>query len=287
VARKYADDGGGREAALITYYGFLSVFPVLLLAVAVVSRVLAQRPDLRQDLVTAMVPPALQSTVEGAMSALPSSRPAVVAGLIGLLFTGTGVVFSAYRTLNHVAAVPYRLRAGALSCCLRVLGVLVLIMAGTAALGALTVWVAASPGRPRLLAALGSGLVACAVLMLAARLLLCRPAPVRALWPAAIPGAVAVTLVLQLGAVLLPGLVRRAGPVYGGFATVAGMFTLLYALSLALVMAAEIAAVRRARLWPRALDRDRATAADVRALALLAREQERVPAQRIESCLPG
>src|SRR4029453_17916246 len=33
VVRKYVDDGGGREAALITYYGFLSIFPVLLLGV--------------------------------------------------------------------------------------------------------------------------------------------------------------------------------------------------------------------------------------------------------------
>jgi membrane protein len=110
---------------------------------------------------------------------------------------------------------------------------------------------------------------------------------VRALWPAAVLGAVAVALVLQLGAVVLPGLVRRAGPVYGGFATVAGMFTLLYAVSMALVTAAEIAAVRHARLWPRALDQNQATAADVRALALLAREQERLAGQRIESRLTG
>jgi hypothetical protein len=179
------------------------------------------------------------------------------------------------------------LLAGVLSYCLRVLAVLILILAGTTAVGALAVAAAAFPAQPRVLSALGSGLVACAVLLLAARLLLCRRAPVRALWPAAVLGAVAVTLVLNLGAVLLPGLVRRAGPVYGGFATVAGMFTLLYALSLALVTAAEIAAVHRARLWPRALESDHATAADARALTLLAREQERVPAQRIESRLPG
>jgi membrane protein len=80
--------------------------------------------------------------------------------------------------------------------------------------------------------------------------------------------------------------VRRAGPAYGAFATVAGMFTLLYLLSLALVVAAEVAAVRHARLWPRAIDRSRPTAADAYALTLLAREQERAPGQRIESRLP-
>jgi membrane protein len=76
--------------------------------------------------------------------------------------------------------------------------------------------------------------------------------------------------------------VSKAGPVYGSFATVAGMFTLLYLVSQALVYSAEVAAVRYAGLWPRALDLNRPTAADTRALALLAREQERIPAARIE-----
>ena len=121
-----------------------------------------------------------------------------------------------------------------------------------------------------------------AVLLLGAKLLLARPAPVRALWPGAVLGAAAVTVVLTAGAPLLARLVAKAGPVYGSFATVAGMFALLYLVGQALVYAAEVAAVRYARLWPRALDLNRPTAADVRALTLLAREQERVPAARVD-----
>ena len=63
VIKKYGDDDGGREAALITYYGFLSVFPLLLLAVAVLSRVLAGDPELRERLIAEIVPPALRSTL--------------------------------------------------------------------------------------------------------------------------------------------------------------------------------------------------------------------------------
>jgi hypothetical protein len=77
-------------------------------------------------------------------------------------------------------------------------------------------------------------------------------------------------------------LVTKAGPVYGSFATVAGMSAPAYLVGQALVYAAEAAAVRYARLWPRALDLTRPTAADARALALLAREQERIPAARVE-----
>jgi uncharacterized BrkB/YihY/UPF0761 family membrane protein len=284
VIKKYGDDDGGREAALMTYYGFLSIFPLLLLGVAVLSRVLADNPELRQRLITATIPAALRSTVETSLAAMPTSTVPFIIGLIGLLFSGTGVVFSAYQTLNHVAAVPRSLRAGFWSRYIRVFAMLATLLLGAVAVGALTVVVTALPGVPeaeRAAAVLGSAVIIFAVLLLGARLLLSRPAPVRALWPAAVLGAVAVTIALNLGAPLLARLVAKAGPVYGSFATVAGMFALLYLVNQALVYAAEVAAVRYARLWPRALDVNRPTAADIRVMTLLAREQERIRAARV------
>ena len=285
VVKKYIDDAGGRQAALITYYGFLSIFPLLLLGVAILSRVLASQPDLRQRLIDEIVPKALRSTVEQSLAALPTSTIPLVAGLVGLLLSGTGVVSSAYWTLNHVAAVRYRCRAGFVARYLRVLVVLAVLMLGALATGALTVVVTALPGQPgvqRAAAVAGSALVVFAVLLLGAKLLLARPAPVRALWPGAAVGAAAVTVVLDAGTPLLARLVTNAGAVYGSFATVAGMFALLYLVGQVLVYAAEIAAVRYARLWPRALDVKHPTAADTRAQTLLAREQERIPAARIQ-----
>ena len=285
VVKKYGDDEGGRQAALITYYGFLSIFPLLLLGVAILSRVLADHPDLRQRLITAIVPQALRSTVDHSLATLPTSTVPFVVGLIGLLFSGTGVVFSAYQTLNQVAAVRHRLRAGFFSRYARVFAVLAMLLLGALATGSLTVVATALPGQPgvqRAAAVLGSALVVFAVLLFGSKLLLARAAPVRALWPGAILGAVAVTVVLNAGAPLLARLVAKAGPVYGSFATVAGMFALLYLVGQALVYAAEVAAVRYARLWPRALDLNHPTAADIRALTLRAREEERIPAARVE-----
>ena len=284
VVKKYGDDGGGREAALITYYGFLSIFPLLLLGVAVLSRVLDSHPDLRERLVAAVVPQALRSTVEHALASLPTSTIPFVIGLIGLLFSATGVVFSLYQTLNHVAAVPHRFRAGFLARYGRVFAMLATLLLGGLMVGALTVVATAIPGQPgvqRVAALLGSALVIFAVLLLAARLLLVRPAPVQALWPGAVLGAAALLVVLNVGAPLLARLAAKAGPVYGSFAVVAGMFGLLYLVGQALVYAAEVAAVRHARLWPRAVDLNHPTAADARAWALLAREQERIPAARV------
>ena len=214
VIKKYGDDDGGREAALITYYGFLSIFPLLLLGVALLSRVLTANPELLQRLIDEIVPPALRSTVEQSVTTLPTSTVPFIAGLIGLLFAGTGVVFSAYQTLNNVAAVPRRLRAGFFSRYVRVFVMLLTLLLGALAVGALTVAVTALPGllgAERAVAALGSALIIFTVLLLGARLLLSRPAPLRAIWPSAALGAATVTVVLSFGPPLLARLVSRAG----------------------------------------------------------------------------
>jgi membrane protein len=285
VARKYYDDDGGREAALITYYGFLSVFPLLLLGVAFLSRLLVANADLRAELVEAIVPPALQSTVDDSLAALPTSRIAFAVGVIGLVFAATGVVYSADRTLNHIAAVPYRMRAGIVVRLLRSVVAVAILLVGVVAVGGLTVAVTAVEWLPlagRSLAGLGSAVVVFAVLMACGRLLLDRPARWAALLPAAALGAAAVALVLQVGAALLTVLATRAGPVYGAFAVVAAIFALLNLVSRALVWAAEVAAVYHARLWPRGVDPARPTAADVRAVLLLGREQEHTAAIRVD-----
>lgn len=285
VLKKYLDDGGGRYAALITYYGFLSVFPILLVAASVVSTALVNRPDLREDMVAALVPPALQETVNTALAAMPVSGLPLVIGVVGLLLSGTGVAFSAYETLNHLAAVPRRSRFGLLSRYARVLLMVVAVLVGGLSVAALTVASGALPDigeLQRVVASLATALVVFLVLLAAATVLVARPVPLRTSWLPAAMGALVVTLVLSLGTRLLAPLVARSGPVYGSFASVAAIFALLYLVSQALLYAAEVAVVRQRRLWPRALVTSRPTQADMVALTRLASVQERIPVQRIE-----
>lgn len=285
VLKKYLDDGGGRYAALITYYGFLSVFPILLVAASVVSTALVNRPDLREDMVAALVPPALQDTVNTALAAMPVSGLPLVIGVVGLLLSGTGVAFSAYETLNHLAAVPRRSRFGLFSRYARVLLMVVAVLVGGLSVAALTVASGALPDvgeLQRVVASLATALVVFLVLLAAATVLVARPVPLRTSWLPAAMGALVVTLVLSLGTRLLAPLVARSGPVYGSFASVAAIFALLYLVSQALLYAAEVAVVRQRRLWPRALVTSRPTQADMVALTRLASVQERIPVQRIE-----
>src|SRR3981081_2137328 len=52
VIKKFGDDRGGALAALITYYGFLSLFPLLLVFFTVMSYVLPHYPATQHRLET-------------------------------------------------------------------------------------------------------------------------------------------------------------------------------------------------------------------------------------------
>src|SRR3954471_6969763 len=285
VVKKYGEDAGGRHAALITYYGFLSIFPLLLVAVSVLTTVLVDHPKLRADMVEALVPPSLQETVNTSLSLMPSSGLPLLVGVLGLLFAGTGVVVSSYETLNHLAGVPVRERFGFFSRYARVLLMLVVLLTAGLLVAALTVATAVLPDLGQLQwvsATVSTAVVVFVVLIAAAKVLVARRVSWRGTWLAAAGGSLAVTIVLSAGASLLSGLVSRAGLVYGSFATVVGSFALLYLVSQALLYSAEAATVRRHRLWPRALDLAQPAPADHRALSLLAAEQERLAGQRID-----
>ncbi len=284
VIKKYGDDEGGRHAALLTYYGFLSIFPVLLLVVFVISTALRDNESLRQQVVDAIVPDQFQDTVDAALLALPTGGLPLVIGVVAALFTGLGIVFSTYQTLNHVAAVPHRSRLEFFPRYLRIIAMLLLLILGAAGIGVLTVLsgsIVEIQNVSFLAAYTGTVTIMFLLMWAATALLLPHRARFRIVWPAALLGSMAVAGLLTFGASLLPQFVARSGPVYGSFATIAGFFALLYLVSQVVVYAAEVAIVRHRRLWPRALDMLNPTEADRRALQYLAREQERIRIERI------
>jgi membrane protein len=51
VVKKFGDDQAGKHAALLAYYGFFSLFPLLLVFVTVLGYALADNPGLQQRLI--------------------------------------------------------------------------------------------------------------------------------------------------------------------------------------------------------------------------------------------
>ena len=289
VIRKYGEDAGARMAALLTYYGFLSSIPILLIVVWAATQLLRNDPQVRDDFINAVVPESIADAVNSALAAMPTSALPLIVGIVGLLFTGNGIVFTIYDIINQLQGIPHRERFGFVPRYLRAFATLFTILMCIALIGAIAVGVSrlSLGGLDVLLGIVGIWLALGAMLFAVVALLSARPGTWRAAWTGIVIGAVILTILLVLGSWVLTLLVSRSGAVYGPFAAVVGLFSLLYFVSQGMVFAGEIAVVRRKRLWPRSLVATNPTEADGASLLLRTRVEERTETDRVAAAVRG
>lgn len=94
AATLYTDRNADVLAGSVTYFGFLALFPLLLLAASVFGFVLASRPDLLDDVIAQIVEyipgSAGEQLVEALNTAIESRSAVGIVGLLGLLYAGLG-----------------------------------------------------------------------------------------------------------------------------------------------------------------------------------------------------
>jgi membrane protein len=90
----FTENHGNHYAAAITYFSVLSLVPILMVAFAVASFVLAHEPGLLnqlQDNIAKQAPGALGATISNTISGAIAARSAVgIVGLVGALYSGVG-----------------------------------------------------------------------------------------------------------------------------------------------------------------------------------------------------
>jgi membrane protein len=285
VAKKYGDDNASQLAALITYYGFLSVFPLMLATGVVLSLVLEADPTLQQDIFDQLVSsPEVRQDLENAVARVSSAGWWVLLISLGaFLFSALGGVSATYSAFNQIWAVPIRERLAFGPRYLRMLAVLLATVLGVLAAVVLYVRVLPKPTNDftRVVAVIVTVAIVVLVFWLSTQLLV-RVKPVG-------PG---VAIASILGGVLVAGfglsfslvvglLITRAGPVYGGLASVVGVLAFLFLTMQAVVIASEVGSVWAWRLWPRGLDLSVPREGDLRAYQLYAQTGLRAPGEEV------
>jgi YihY family inner membrane protein len=256
VLRKFSDDGAGDLAALIAYYGFFSIFPLMLAVVTVLGFVLEDRPDLREDLVDSALGqlPVIGDQIGGDVGALEGNGIGLVVGLVGAVLAGLGAMSAAQSAMNRVWYVPRADLPKGLE--KRGRAVLALAVIGVGTIGSTVVAnigsILPDLGLVSRIAVLAGVLVVNVVVFTVAfQVLTSRPLT----WKSQIPGAVLASVawfVLQLvGSWFFRTRVQGASETYGTFALVIGLLSFFYLLAQITILAAEVNAVRYFRLWPR------------------------------------
>ncbi|OBG19267.1 YihY/virulence factor BrkB family protein [Mycobacterium sp. 852002-51057_SCH5723018] len=257
VIYKYLDDQGGYLAALITYYGFVSLFPLLLLLTTGLGVLLAGRPDLQEQVLHSTLS---QFPVIGTQlhqpEGLSGGTVAVVVGIAGALYGGLGVGQAVQNAMDSVWAVPRNNRPDPFRSRLRSL--LLLLVLGSAAI-AVTVLsaVGQATGALGLFGKIGIALVAVAInaliCLVVFRVTTARQLTYRQVWPGAVAAALIWQILQWFGAGYIRHTVKTASATNSVFALVLGLLAFLYLISMTLVLCAEINVVLVERLYPRAL----------------------------------
>jgi YihY family inner membrane protein len=284
VIKKFGDDGGGQLAGLISYYGFLSLFPLLLVLVTVLGFLLQGDPAERQRILTGTLGQFPLISDQISHTGLKGSGVALAIGIVGSLLAGLGITNATQDAFNRIWQVPFKHRPDFLRRRLRGLAMLALLGAmSIVSTGAAGFVGSASHGAP---AVVGGVLVAFAVNLAlffsAFKLLTAIELGWREVLPGVVLGAVFWQLLQHLGGFYINHELKRTSPLYGLFALVLGLMAWLYLGARLTLLAAEVNVVKARGLWPRSFFADNLLKADERALTESAEVEERVPQEDVE-----
>jgi YihY family inner membrane protein len=285
VVKKFGDDQAGRHAALLAYYGFLSLFPLLLVFVTLLGYALAGDRALQQRVIATVVGqfPGLGSQLQRSIRTIQGSGLGLLVGVLGTLWGGLGITQSAQEAMNTVWNVPRKDRPNLWLRLGRGLGSLLLVVVGVFAATALARLGTLGPGvLGRLLPLAGSLLVNLLLLAVMFQVLTAVRVPWRRLLPGAAVGAVGWSVLQLLGVAIVNRQLQHANLIYGVFAVVIGLLSWLYLSAQLLLYAAEVNVVLARRLWPRSLLQPPLTGPDREVLTALAETEERRPEQTVE-----
>jgi membrane protein len=285
VIKKFFDDGADRLGVQIAYWGFFSIFALMLAFTSILGFVFDSNPDLQHQLLDSTLErmPVIGPQISGDIGTLSGSGLALAAGAIGALWTGLGVTLAIATALDRIWDVPAANRAGLVSSRLR--GLLVLASIGTVnVLATVAVGLVTAGGMTTMVTeALGfvaSTVIDLVVFVASFRVLTAAEVTT----PQVLPGAVLATgcwLGLQaLGGVYVTRVLAGSSQIYGGFAAVVGLLSWLLIASELILLAAELNVVLTRRLWPRSLTGE-LLAADKKALRDSAHAAQLDPRQHI------
>jgi membrane protein len=297
VIYKYFDDQGPYLAAIISYYAFIAIFPLLLLGSSILGLVLKNNPDLKDRLLdSALSQFPIIGTQLGQPEGLSGSTTTIVIGSIVALYGAMGLGQAVQNAANIAWSVPRNSRANPIILRLRSIIFLAISGAGILAL-AIATSVFANPDAVgadlestlRWVIRLVGFVLTIAIFVSVFRLI----SHGRAGWRSVLPGAIVAAILWQglqwIGNTYVQGVIVKAkgNQMNETFALVLGLVAFIFVAAVMVVLGLEVNVVLRRHLYPRALltpftDNVILTKADRKAYAFYAKSQRHKGFQSVE-----
>lgn len=281
VWKKFGDDQAGNLAALVAYFAFVSIFPLLLVLVTVLDITLRGDTALRHRLLSSALGsfPVIGAELRGGPHPLRETGIALGLGLAGALLGGCGVAAAAQNALNSAWLVPLDDRPRFPWSQLRNLAFVVVVGLGQITTSLVS---GAVGGAGHVLTGAGARIGATTIVLAlnivlfwaGFRLATASVVAGRQLWLGALSAAAAWQALELLAGFFVTHALARSSSLYGAFGIVLGLLAWLYLQAQVTLLAIEVDVVRARGLWPRSLFPP-LTPQDMRAYRLYARMEQR------------
>jgi inner membrane protein YhjD len=285
--KKFSDDQAGNLAALIAYYAFASIFPLLLVFVSVLNLVVRNNAKLRNQLLHSALSqyPGISKVLDVKNLSTGKTGFALVIGIVLTLYGARGIANAAQNALNTVWGVPPYRRPGFGWSLLRSFGLIAVIGPGII----ITITLSGLAGNAGHLGGVGAHIAAVAVALvlnvglfwLGFRMATSSEVRTRDLRLSAILAAIVWQILQFFGAYFLTH-EGKSNSAYGIFGIVLGLLAWFYLQAQLTLYLVELNVVRVRRLWPRSLAPPPLTAADMQAYQLYAEASQHRPELEVE-----
>jgi membrane protein len=257
VWSKFSDDRAGNLAALIAYYAFAALFPLLLVLVTVLDIALANDPSLRASLLNSALSqyPVIGPQIKSSLGSLPGTGLPLVIGIVLLLLGARGVAAAMQNALCEIWGIPRRDRPGfpmsqawalALMCTVGLGFIVTTFLSGLAGgTGHLITGAGAHIGAVAVSLVLNVG-----VFWLGFRLATLFKVRWHDLRTGAVIAAVCWQILQVVGGYVVSHQLHRSSELYGTFGIVLGLVAWLFLQAEVTLYAAEADVVLARRLWP-------------------------------------
>jgi len=257
VIKKYGEDGAGQQAALLTYYSFLSLFPLLLVLITVANGILGNHPHLEATVIKGLTNyfPLLGNQLSAHVHGLRRNGLALVAGVLFTLYGSRGVADAFRRGVRQIWGVPKQLSDGFVPALVKSLALIIIGGLGFIVASLSAGWMSAA-GHDLAFRGL-SIIVDLFILFWLFTFLLSVSLPkhvsLKETRLGAILAAVGLVILQALGGYILARELRSLDALYSYFALALGLLFWIYLQAQILYYAVVIAAVHSQKLWPRSL----------------------------------
>lgn len=261
IIYKFTDDQGTYLAAIITYYAFVSLFPLLFLLTATLGFILHGNEHLQQEILNSTLSrfPVIGPQL-GDPKGLTGNAAGITFSIIVGIYGALGVAQAAQNAMNVAWAVPrnerpnpFRARARSLVL-IGTVGVGILITTGLSALSGSAEAFGADLGNGlKSLVTIASVVLNAVLFVFAFRVASARDVSVRDIAPGALLASLLWQVLQLLGTFYVGHVVKNASATSGVFALVLGLLAWMYLSAFLVVVCIELNVVRARRLYPRAL----------------------------------